>query len=296
MVNAVRNQKAELERERREEMWAAIRAEGLTISPRRLRELGAFGGAQGVWYDAERTAGIGGVRFGVTVGLLHTGEKYDDDLSDSGVLYHFPSTGRRGKDAAEIDATKAAGDLGLAVFVITKPSATTRRVFRGFIEGYDELSGLFLVTFRDDAPQLIRPTADEETFELFDSGSLGRREVTVREGQQRFKFRVLQRYGPRCAMCTVAVLELLDAAHIVEKRRGGSDDPRNGLVLCANHHRAFDRGYISIEPTTLELRVKPGTDATDLGMSVGDIRHLRQYPHRQALESRWVGSTVRALS
>ncbi len=42
---------------------------------------------------------------GVTVGLLHTGKAYPDDLDATGVLYHYPSTERVGHDAAEISAT-----------------------------------------------------------------------------------------------------------------------------------------------------------------------------------------------
>ena len=43
-------------------------------------------------------------------------------------------------------------------------------------------------------------------------------------------------YGDRCAVCGV------EAAHVMWLQAGGPDDVRNGLVLCALHHAAFDRG------------------------------------------------------
>jgi hypothetical protein len=48
--------------------------------PRLLREVGIYGGAQGVWIDADKTRGINGPG-GVTVGLLHTARHYADELS-----------------------------------------------------------------------------------------------------------------------------------------------------------------------------------------------------------------------
>ena len=38
----------------------------------------------------------------------------------------------------------------------------------------------------------------------------------------------------------------LDAAHIVPVESGGSDDPRNGLLMSKDLHWAFDRGLFSV--------------------------------------------------
>jgi putative restriction endonuclease len=38
--------------------------------------------------------------------VLHNGSSYDDDLSDDGIIYHFPDTERHaGRDAAETAVT-----------------------------------------------------------------------------------------------------------------------------------------------------------------------------------------------
>src|SRR5262249_32280914 len=119
------------ERERRMGMWTRVlEAGGPTgLAPAVLRELSIYGGAQGIWVDKDRTGDIIPGGTGVTVSVLHTGQSYADDLAEDCVLYHYPTTRRpRGRDAAEVNATKAVGLLGLPLFVITYPSraANTR--------------------------------------------------------------------------------------------------------------------------------------------------------------------------
>jgi phosphate transport system protein len=51
---------------------------------------------------AKRTIAVGSESaLGVTVGLLHTGHHYPDNLSEDGLIYHYPSTSRpASRDAA----------------------------------------------------------------------------------------------------------------------------------------------------------------------------------------------------
>jgi hypothetical protein len=279
---------------RRESMWRRLEEHGGPngVAPAVLRELGIYGGAQGVWVDNSRTSQLTEDGVGVTVGLFHTGSSYPDDLSEDGVIYHYPKTGRSaGRDAAEVASTKAAGRLGLPVFVISYPTphSTKRNVDLAWVEGWDDQASLFLITYGTKQPSLLTETHDDdEPFSLFGNTNTERREVTVRKGQQRFKFCVFQRYGPRCAFCGLAVLELLDAAHIGPKKEQGSDDPRNGLVLCPNHHRAFDAGLCAVNPDTFEIQSKDGgPSAVDLQIANASLAHLRQRPHKEALEWRW---------
>ncbi len=69
------------ESQRRNEMWADLLDGGgpTSVAPRRLRELGIYGGAQGIWVDKRQTASVSPDGSGVTVGLLHTGSSYADD-------------------------------------------------------------------------------------------------------------------------------------------------------------------------------------------------------------------------
>jgi hypothetical protein len=86
----------------------------------------------------------------------------------------------------------------------------------------------------------------------------------------------------------LAVAEMLDAAHICPKLAKGSDDPRNGLVLCANHHRAFDAGLFAIDPATLDIHCRPdGPDRLALGIIRTSVAHLSKPPHAVALSWLW---------
>ena len=77
------------------------------IEPSQLREVGIYGGAQGIWVDKAHTAIPELAADGVTVAILHTGRHYADDLSEDGVIYHYPKTSRPpARDAAEVQATK----------------------------------------------------------------------------------------------------------------------------------------------------------------------------------------------
>ena len=180
------------------------------------------------------------VEGGVTVGLLHTGRSYADDMSADGVLYHYPSTNRAAsRDVSEVAASKAAGTLGLPVFVVaTSPDdVRLRDVHRAWVSDWDDATRIFLILFGDaPMPRSSAPAEEDTTFELFSARDRRKRLSIVREGQQAFKFAVLKRYGAFCAVCDVDVLEGLDAAHIVPKNVSGADHPANGLVLCSFHH------------------------------------------------------------
>lgn len=68
--------------------------------------------------DKQHTGQIDGNGDGITVSLLHTGRHYPDDLSEDGVIYHYPKTKRGVRDTSEVEATKNAGRFKLPVFVI----------------------------------------------------------------------------------------------------------------------------------------------------------------------------------
>ena len=106
------------EKDRRLRIWHSISNEDLdNFEPKQLRNLGIYGGAQGIWVDKTHTAGPEIGSDGATVAILHTGHHYPDDLSDDGVIY--PKTSRPlARDAAEIQATKNAMILRLPIFVV----------------------------------------------------------------------------------------------------------------------------------------------------------------------------------
>ena len=64
-------------------------------------------------------------------------------------------------------------------------------------------------------------------------------------------------YDGRCAMCGLG-FGLVESAHVYPVSATGSEDTVwNGICLCENHHRAFDRHLIHVDPGTLHITLHP---------------------------------------
>jgi len=124
-------------------------------------------------------------------------------------------------------------------------------------------------------------------FEKFDTPSrLTLKSVLGRKNQPKFKFNVIKRYSPKCALCGISVYGMLQAAHIIPKQYKGSDDPRNGIVLCAKHHLAFDSGLFAIAPNSHKIYYRESYNERNLMVNVSFINHLINKPHADALNWR----------
>lgn len=85
-----------------------------------------------------------------------------------------------------------------------------------------------------------------------------KQEILRRVHQPVFRSMVLTAYEGRCAVCSLAHTELLDAAHIVpDHDADGIPAVRNGLAMCKIHHTAYDKSILGISP---DLTVKIRTD------------------------------------
>ena len=87
--------------------------------------------------------------------------------------------------------------------------------------------------------------------EILDAVGLDMELPSDRVRHPSFRSEVLEAYGHACAFCGYSVrlgnADLgLDGAHIMWYQAGGPDIPSNGLAVCSLHHRALDRGAISI--------------------------------------------------
>ncbi|MCS6954482.1 MAG: HNH endonuclease [Bryobacterales bacterium] len=129
-----------------------------------------------------------------------------------------------------------------------------RRIPGGFPEEIDR-------AFRQN-PRLVAEAALEilqnhfpESLHSEILGAVGLSHILLPEPQDRqilFREAVLDAYGHACALCGYDVrlgrADLgLGAAHIRWRPAGGPDHITNGLALCAVHHRAFDRGALSLD-------------------------------------------------
>lgn len=67
--------------------------------------------------------------------------------------------------------------------------------------------------------------------------------------QPAFRAKVMHAYQTRCAVCSLAHGDLLDAAHIIEDGQPqGEPVIPNGLALCKIHHAAYDKNILGISP------------------------------------------------
>lgn len=113
--------------------------------------------------------------------------------------------------------------------------------------------------------------AEEGAFSAQDAVSKGadieRRYVMavrlVRRHQSAFRALLLRHQPNACAYCGLSTVALLEAAHIVGDAHGGAASLDNGILLCANHHRAFDKGLL-VRQETGEFQPADGLEAEDL--------------------------------
>lgn len=64
-----------------------------------------------------------------------------------------------------------------------------------------------------------------------------------------FRQALLDVYKRKCAFCNFKVVEALEAAHIIPWHYAGEEekmDIRNGILLCSNHHKMFDRDIFMV--------------------------------------------------
>ena len=70
--------------------------------------------------------------------------------------------------------------------------------------------------------------------------------VQPRLGQGTFRIAVTDAYGRACAVTGEHSLPALEAAHIRPYKRLGPHEIANGLLLRADLHRLFDKGYLTV--------------------------------------------------
>ena len=80
--------------------------------------------------------------------------------------------------------------------------------------------------------------------------------VLPRLGQGSFRIATLEAYGRACAVTGEHSLPALEAAHIFSYHKGGVHEVCNGILMRADLHRLFDRGYVTVTPDLI-VRVSP---------------------------------------
>lgn len=117
----------------------------------------------------------------------------------------------------------------------------------------------------------------------------GEREVVrrVRTNQWFFREMILASYSTTCAVCRLAVGQLVVAAHIVPWSADAKNrmNPRNGLCLCGTHDLAYERGVLLILP---DCTVQVASGYTRFrGSEPADAWLFRYHGQQLHLPERW---------
>ena len=278
------------ELERRNALWASIQQFPLDkVRPSHLNENFIYRGSAGIYSNKELTSVLSADGIGVTLSILHSGKHYPDEVTSDGLLYHYPKTNRsKSHDQNEIIATKNAGRLELPIFVILPGNtASFREVRLGWVVDFDDKAEVFLISYSEVKPQ-FETEEEDEPFRLTQKDNGKATEGRSRPNQLKFMFNVHKKYGSKCAVCNITINKLLDAAHIRGKKYNGSDDWRNGIVLCKNHHKSFDSGLFKIDPNSLNVIISEKINNKELKISGKRLNTATgKAPHINALKWKW---------
>lgn len=126
-------------------------------------------------------------------------------------------------------------------------SAMDRRVWEKFQKNWDAeitsaVDSLGTVTSANqDVPEDVLPLSIDTTRKA---------EVEVRKKQYIFRRMVLSSYSSVCCMSGLSEPRLLVASHIVPWKDDTENrlNPRNGLCLSMLHDKAFDIGFLTVNP------------------------------------------------
>jgi len=117
------------------------------------------------------------------------------------------------------------------------------------------------------------------------------REVVQRRGQRKFREKLLEAYGGRCAITGCPVIPLLEAAHITPYLGPDTNAIKNGILLRADIHTLWDLGLLAVDPNTGEVWVSPDVDDPTYrvlsGQPLKHPSHAAQYPAVSALQQQW---------
>ncbi|WP_318345686.1 HNH endonuclease [Flagellimonas baculiformis] len=96
--------------------------------------------------------------------------------------------------------------------------------------------------------------------------------------QSIFRKALLIAYGKKCAICEIHYDFLLEACHITpwsKAKKTERLDIRNGILLCANHHKLFDNGYFTInDDYSICIEYEKIAEGQHLGLNIGKLIHL----------------------
>jgi putative restriction endonuclease len=168
---------------------------------------------------------------------------YRDNHRDDGLIEYAYQKGNIEGVNAKMRVAMANADpiilltkIAPGIFVPTMPV---------YVVGDDMNKKRFLVAVDESLAVLAQNIGSVSPFQRKYAQALVKRRLH----QPEFRGRVLRAYGTKCAVCSLAHGELLDAAHIFpDAHPDGHPVITNGLALCKIHHSAYDKNFLGISP------------------------------------------------
>jgi putative restriction endonuclease len=196
------------------------------------------------------------------------GSTYEDEVRLDGetILYDFAP-----KDHQNNYVKRASEQMLPLIYLVqvkAKPEPEYMVVAPVFVTGWNDRARKFEVVYE---PSSEKPSEVQESDPL--AKRYGLRVMRSRLHQAHFRRQVLTAYRNRCSVCELRVRPLLDGAHIVPDAGDGEPIVQNGLSLCANHHRAFDRKILKVRADyTIEVD-DAAVERTDVAGKIALLDH-----------------------
>ena len=118
------------------------------------------------------------------------------------------------------------------------------------------------------------------------------RNIIQRQGQKKFREKLLGIYNSTCIISKCKTPCVLEAAHITPYLGPETNHPSNGFVLRADIHTLWDLGLIAIDPTNMTINIHQLLEGSEY-----DKYHLNKIeldlpkneaPSQKSLEQQWI--------
>jgi hypothetical protein len=117
------------------------------------------------------------------------------------------------------------------------------------------------------------------------------RQIVVRQGQRKFRLKLIAAYDAKCAITHCGVLPILEAAHITPYLGNTTNLAANGILLRSDIHTLWDLGLIAIHPTSKYVFVDASiTDDTYRALhrtTPSEPSDIANKPSTAALAKQW---------
>ena len=250
-------------------------------------------GERGIYRDLSKTRKLS-FEDGICQSILDTGRKYDDILTDSYLTYYYPDTSHKSRDVGEINSLKISQKYNIPIFVVlgSDEDTKTKEIRLGYVQSFNDAQKSFLISFIEDNKRIINPIENiieeqkDETDVLFDDTRQRKKTLSSNRNnnQPKFNFDVFKYYQNQCAVCDINYF--LEAAHIIPVKNRGTDNKKNGIILCKNHHKAFDDMFFRINYQNYNIEILK-ENKVSLKILRDNINHLTNKPGNIFLEWRY---------